>query len=203
MTDLVPALLLATVPLAGLALLGRACLRELRAIRVALVALDEDGGRRAATLVAGLSALRAPLDALRSGGAGPSLQEGAPPQASFPAPRRSLHPVSPPVSGLRLDLPRANDEDDDSEGETRLVRQPTAAELEAAGATRPTVPPPPISAARRTDRRSACRLCAAQGTVRVRGGALTTCTGCEGSGFVDPARAPVPLDEERLARLPA
>lgn len=83
------------------------CYCELRTIRHGLDALDESARRRAAVMVGELNALRA----------------------------RGREPAPPAPAGLRL--PGANVEEHDSEGETRVMRQPTAAELAAQGAVPP------------------------------------------------------------------
>jgi hypothetical protein len=148
------AVVLDVVLLVALAAAFTVCRRELRALRRGLGAVDEAEGRRAATLLAGLQALREPLDVLRAG-----MEELAPDRRSTvevrpftPAPAT---PSPPESTGLRLDpfgatsgpqrrdLPRATDEDRDSDGETRVVKPPTAAELAAAGGT----PDPPALAA--------------------------------------------------------
>jgi hypothetical protein len=217
MTALLLALLVLVLPLLTLLLLAAgACLRELRALRESLAAglgaLDEGAGRRGATLVAGLAALRDPLDAVRVG-----LEELSPNRRATlergPQPPR---PTLPEPTGLRL--PRAGDDERDSDGETRLVRQPTGAELAAAGALRPgsgtrrtgkgtltSVPAqgvPPSGSAPRAGIRMVCRMCEGSGVVRMRDGGLEDCGGCNGAGYVDPADAPADCGDEREARLP-
>ncbi|MFT3764772.1 MAG: hypothetical protein QM820_04540 [Minicystis sp.] len=131
---------LVTVAAVGLA----ACHRELRIIRRGLGALDEGQGRRTASLVVGLQALQGPLGAIRA-----SVEELSPNRRDTVEQRPS---VTPPPSkaatstGLRLELPRAAAEDRESDGETRLMAQPTATELVAAGAVRPSAVPPQVGA---------------------------------------------------------
>jgi hypothetical protein len=135
------------------------CRRELRALRRGLGAVDEAGGRRAATLLAGLQALREPIEALRAG-----MDDAAPdrrstievrpfspaPSPATPRPMESvestglrLDPFGVASPPQRIDLPRAADGDRESDGETRVIKPPTAAELAAAGA----VPDSPALAA--------------------------------------------------------
>lgn len=174
----------------GLAL----CHREIRALRRAIAALDEGNGRRAAAIVAGLQSLREPLEAVRAG------VEELSPNRRETVEQRAPTATAPEPTGLRLDLPRATDDERDSEGETRLVRQPTAAELLAAGAVRP------ASGRRRITPRSVlgavCRMCEGGGMVRARSSALESCSGCGGSGYIDPEDEIAPTSDERKAQLP-
>jgi hypothetical protein len=218
MIALLLALLVLVLPLLTLLLLAAgACLRELRALRAGLAAglgaLDEGAGRRGAALVAGLAALRDPLDAVRVGLEELSPHRRATLEQRGPQPPR---PTLPEPTGLRL--PRAGEDDRDSDGETRLVRQPTSAELAAAGALRPasgtrrtgkglltSVPAPgvpPSGSAPRAGIRMVCRMCEGSGVVRMRDGGLEDCGGCNGAGYVDPADAPAEYGDEREARLP-
>ncbi|MFT3767530.1 MAG: YuiA family protein [Minicystis sp.] len=136
-------LILVAVVVVGFA----ACHRELRIIRRGLGAIDEGHGRRTAAIVVGLQGLREPLEAIRAGveELSPNRRDTVeqrgplPPSAVVPASKATI----PAPTGLRLDLPRASEEDRDSEGETRLMRPPTAAELAAAGAVRPAESPDP------------------------------------------------------------
>lgn len=127
------------------------CLRELRVVRRGLGALDEGAGRRTASVVAGLAELRDPVLAIRTG-----VDELSPngrktiEHRPSPALAAAASAAPPPV-----DMPRMAGEDRDSEPETRLVRQPTAAELAAAGLPQPRTiprPDPPALAAAGLDR---------------------------------------------------
>jgi hypothetical protein len=176
------------------------CCRELRAIRRGLGALDKGQGRRAAVVSRGLRALREPLDTICAGVEGLSL--GRRDTTAQPGPPLfTTSPPPPPESaGLRLNLPRAVDEDRDSDGETRLVRQPTAAELAAAGAVRParSVREAPAGGTLR----SVCRMCDGSGSQRMQSGGLGDCGGCQGSGYLDPAAPALNGSDDRRARLP-
>ena len=217
---------------AGLAALDEGAGRRGAALVAGLAALDEGAGRRGAALAAGLAALRDPLEAVRAGleelspNRRETVEQRAPqplelrgPQSLEPrGPQPPPRPTLPEPTGLRLDLPRATDDDRDSDGETRLVRQPTAAELAAAGARRPVSGPrrtgkgtlmsvpaqamPPSGSAPRAGIRMVCRMCEGSGVVRMRDGALEDCRGCYGAGYVDPADVPAECGDEREARLP-
>lgn len=120
---LINVVVLVAVTAAGLGL----CYRELRLVRRGLAALDEAEGRRAATIVGSVQAVREPLDAIRVGVEGRSSEPRA--RRDDPWPRSGREDMT----GLRRDLPRAID-DGDSDGETKLMRQPTLEELRATGA---------------------------------------------------------------------
>jgi hypothetical protein len=149
--------------------------RELRALRRALSAADEAGGRRAATLLAGLRALREPLDAVRA-----QLDELSPDRratmermlSSPPAPASPTSPASP-VESTGLRLPRASEDERESDGETRVMLL-----------------------------RAVCRMCEGSGVVRAGSGSLAGCGGCDGAGYVDPSAEPAPGVVGRDAQLP-
>ncbi len=207
------ALVLAVALIAIVATASAVLLRELRALRRRLGALDEAEGRRTATLLAGLHALREPLDALRvtvhelspEGRATVERMLSSPPSTAMPA-----------TTGLRLDLPRASEEERESDGETRVVKQPSKADLTAAGAVpdaparavadpgRPrTAAPAPSSTPAPATLRAVCRLCAGSGVARARSGAVEDCQGCGGVGYIDPSAAQAsPGASGRDARLP-
>jgi hypothetical protein len=186
------------------------CHRELRIIRRGLGALDEGAGRRAAAVVSGLQSLKEPLESIRTGVEELSPQRRPTVEQRGPFSKRvGAVPVAAAVEskGLRLDLPRAAEDERDSDGETRLVRQPTLAELRAAGAVAPGVRlPAPVKRAvtppeRGTTLKPVCRMCEGGGMMRARSGALEPCGGCNGAGYVDPEGAVLDA-EERAARVP-
>jgi len=169
------------------------CHRELRVMRRCLAALDEGEGRRTAAIVAGVQAMREPLDAIRAG-----VEELSPNRHKTVEPRAPTGrpPTGAESSGLRLDLPRAVEDERDSEGEARLVRQPTAAELLAAGAVPRGGSAPPVML------KPVCGMCKGCGAVRAFDGALEPCRACKGSGYVDPDEGLLDA-EARAAQLPA
>jgi len=184
---------LAAVVAVGLGL----CVRELRAVRRCLAALDEGEGRRAAAVVGSVQAMREPLDAIRA-----SVDELSPTRRKTAAPSTPTGKLRASVesSGLRLDLPRAVDDERDTEDETRLVRQPTAAELLAAGAVprgraAASASAPPVTL------KPACRICQGSGALRAFDATLEQCRACGGSGYVDPDEELLDA-EARAAQLP-
>jgi len=176
------------------------CHRELRAMRRGLAAIDEGEGRRAAAIIGSVQAMREPLDAIRAGVEELSPNRRATVEPSTPT---SKPPTGAESSGLRLDLPRAVDDERDSEVETRLVRQPTAAELRAAGALprgraaadSASGSAPPVTL------KPVCGMCKGSGAVRAFDGALEQCRACKGSGYVDPDEGLLDA-EARAAQLP-
>lgn len=204
------AVVLLAAAVAGIA----ACHRELRRLRRGIEALDEGGGRRAAAVMAGMEALRGPIEDLRLAVAAgleelsPNRRQTMEQRALFPPapdPSSSRLRAAPPESaGLRLDLPRAAEaeEDRESDGETRLIPQPIAAELlgSSAGARAPV-----SGRAPRGSPAAVCRMCEGAGVVRARSGAVDRCDGCAGTGSLDPTDERATLvngADERSARLP-
>ncbi|APR85641.1 Hypothetical protein A7982_10990 [Minicystis rosea] len=118
------------------------CHRELRIIRRGMGALDEGQGRRAATLVSGLQALREPLEAIRAG-----VEELSPNRRDTVDQRRRFHAASVPAlhalvpepTGLRLDLPSMADEVRDSEVETQVMKPRASAESAGVATMRSTI----------------------------------------------------------------
>lgn len=156
------------------------CYRELRVLRRGLGALDEGAGRRTASIVVGLHALKEPLEAIRGG-----VEELSPNRRDTVEQRGPAAKTDRPAAGaagLRVDVPKVGEEDRDSDGETRMMSAPSAETLKAP-----------------------CRLCGGGGMVRARGGALETCGGCGGSGYIDPEGGRELGGggvDERAARLP-
>jgi len=136
--------------------------------------------------------MKEPLDAIRVGVEELSPNRRATVEQSQPAAGSRAAATAP--TGLRLDLPRAVEEERDSDGETRLVRQPTAAELLAAGAVAAGV-------RAKATLEPVCRMCKGSGAVRAFDGALEQCRACNGSGYVDPEEGLLDA-EARAAQLP-
>jgi hypothetical protein len=185
------------------------CHRELRIIRRGLGALDEGAGRRAAAVVSVLQSLKEPLEAIRVGveELSPQRRPTVEQRAPFSKRAGAVPATAVEPTGLRLERPRAAEDERDSDGDTRLVRQPTLAELRAAGAVAPgaRLPAPakrPVTPPERgATLKPVCRMCEGGGMVRGRNGALEPCGGCNGAGDVDPEGAVLDA-EERAARVP-